>query len=50
MKLPYNMIMKISTLTIFSYRPFTEDELNYLKALSYSVDQFNQISSDKSIF
>lgn len=50
MKNPYNMKIKIKTLTVSSNRPFIEKELNYLKAFSYCIDQFNKIDDEINVF
>lgn len=50
MKIPYNTVYQISTITIYSDTIFSELELVYLKALSYTIDQFNQIDNGDQIF
>ena len=50
MKIPYNTVYDISTITIYSDTIFSELELIYLKALSYTIDQFNQIDNGDQIF
>lgn len=50
MKIPYNTVYQINTITIHSDTIFSELELVYLKALSYTIDQFNQIDNGDQVF
>lgn len=48
MKNPYEMEVKLNTLVIHANGVFTEEEYNYMAALSYLVEQFEGIQKDKT--
>lgn len=49
MKVANKQIIKIHTLKISSTKSFSEEELNYIKALNYSISCFEQIDKDNNV-